>query len=153
MGPQTIQQVQWTLEPYYAKGATESKSVVLRSNPEAYFKPYATYLTQASGKFNPALSHPTDPNVRLPGWIFPGRSEPQVRQLVQQIVAGQIAPMAAPTPPPTQSTMLQAGQPNQFLPHQCLDFNPLNLISKLVPHSIVLFLECQQCFQFRLLEV
>jgi len=102
-------QVQWSLEPYYAAGATESKSVVLRSIPQDYFKPYSGYLTNLQGKWNPGLRHPTNPDLRLPGWIFSNKQEPQVRQLVQQIVSGQVAPMAAPAP-----TLIQQGQPNQF---------------------------------------
>jgi hypothetical protein len=105
-------QVQWSLEPYYAANATESKSVVLRSNPPDFFKNYSAYLTQINGRFNPALRHPNDPNSRLPGWIFSTKQDPQVRALVNQIVSGQIPPAASHNPLP-QSSNLQ-GQPNQF---------------------------------------
>ncbi len=113
MAPQpTAAGVQYTLEPYYAAGSSESKSLVLRSNPPDYFKPYSAYLTQAFGKYNPALRHPTDPNSRLPGWIFSNKQEQQVRQLVNQIISGQLAPMAAPV---QTAPVLQSGLKNQFV--------------------------------------
>lgn len=87
--------VTWTLEPYYAPGATESKSVVLRSQPPDFFRPYSSYLTEARGRFNPHLSDPS--GGKLPGWIFSNKEEAQVRQLIERLV--QLPPMAIPGPP------------------------------------------------------
>lgn len=105
--------VQWSLEPYFtADGVSRSK--VLRSIPGDYFKKYSGNLTQISGKFNPQLKHPNDPNARLPGWIFSNKTEQQVRQLVTAIVAGQVQPIATQAQTYQAPSMLQSGVPGQF---------------------------------------
>ena len=113
------QQVQWSLDPYFAAGATESKSVVLRSIPEDFFKGYLVYFTQLSGKYNGALRHPTDTNSRLPGVIFPNSKADAVRELIQRILTGQVTPQASHGPSQQTISYQQPsaiqGQPNQFM--------------------------------------
>lgn len=90
------------------------KSVVLRSIPEDFFKPYSGFLTQFSGKWNPNLKHPNDPSgaTKLGGWIFPKKNEAQVQQAVQQIQTGQV-----PQQQPVYSTQssLNQGQTQTLL--------------------------------------
>lgn len=97
---------QWSIQPYYSAGATESKSVVLRTEPQDALKQYSGNLTALHGKYNPGLQHPQIPGARLPGWIFSSKQEAQIRGLVNQIANGQVAPM-----PQAQNAF---GQPNQF---------------------------------------
>lgn len=98
--------VNWTLNPYYKVGSTESRSIVLRSDPADFFRKYSDALGQF-GTWNPSLVHPTDPNGRLPGWIFPSKKETEVRKLIESIINGSIEP-----------TTLQSAQPgsSQIIP-------------------------------------
>lgn len=81
-------QPQVTLVDYFG-----GKSVVLRSIPTDYFKPYSEFLTGLTGKWNPYLKDPSGQGT-LGGWIFPKKNEAQVRQGVQQILTGQVPAQA-----------------------------------------------------------
>ena len=68
------------------------RSIVVRTNPQDFFKPYSEYLTQYSGKFIPGLDYPNKGGqTKVPGWIFPKKNEAQVRQALSQILSGQVA--------------------------------------------------------------
>lgn len=73
------------------------KSIVLRSNPADFFKNYSGHLTPLMGKYIPSLDYPVKGGAtKVPGWIFPKKNEPQVRQMLQMIISGQV-PQAAPS--------------------------------------------------------
>ena len=69
------------------------KAIVLRSQPEDYFKPYSTYLTQLFGRWNPNLTSPTGQG-KLGGWIFSKKREQELRDLVANITSGSLQPIA-----------------------------------------------------------
>jgi hypothetical protein len=86
------------------------KSIVLRSDPEDFFKPYSTFLTQFSGKWNDKLKNPTDTG-KLAGWIFPKTREDAVRQGLTQILSGQVPAQAVYTAPTQNQSLLTVSNP------------------------------------------
>lgn len=107
-------QPQVTLNDYFG-----GKSIVLRSVPEDFFKPYATFLMDLTGKWNPNLKDPSGQGT-LGGWIFPKTREIQVWQGIQQIISGQVpAQSAIPRAPTTGSLNPSQIQPlTTFSPQQ-----------------------------------
>ena len=100
-----------------------AKSIVLRSIPTDFFKQYSQHLTQpdVAGKWNPGLKEPPGSQNVLAGWIFPKRFEARVRQVVDQIVSGQVgqAPpkwMAQPAAPTFATGPTFAPAPSFSLP-------------------------------------
>lgn len=67
-------------------------SIVVRSQPDDFLKPYAGILTSHSGKWNPNLKAPTG-SGRLGGWIFPKKNEAAVREALSNILGGAQAPI------------------------------------------------------------
>jgi hypothetical protein len=73
------------------------KSIVVRTEPTEFLKPYAGNLTAVSGKWNYGLKDPTG-TAKLGGWIFPKKNETQVREVLSGIIQGTVQPSsAAPT--------------------------------------------------------
>ncbi len=94
-----------------------SKSVVLRAVPEDYFKPYSQKLTEVGGKWNPYLKEPQGSQNVLGGWIFQKTKENEVKQLVNQILSGQVAqapPKYSPLPSSAPTIMNGSPQPAIF---------------------------------------
>lgn len=65
------------------------KSIVVRSEPEDYFKQYSAYLSQL-GRFNPNLRARSGQG-KEPGWIFPKSKETDVQTLIDKITSGELA--------------------------------------------------------------
>lgn len=101
------------------------RSIVLRSNPPDFFKPYSRFLTQVSGKWNPNLKDPSRQGV-LPGWIFPKSKQAQVQQAVQQILSGQI---------PAQSPVANTLNQPQVQTLTMLSQQPVNTLQNLLSRA------------------
>lgn len=88
------------MQPQFDIRDYTDRSIVVRTVPENYLQNYSGHLTNLSGKWTRNLDNPVkDPTGqagKLGGWIFPKKNEPQVRQLLQMIAAGQV-PQAPPS--------------------------------------------------------
>lgn len=86
-----------TMQPQVDIQDYTTLSIVVRTNPEDFLKNYSGHLVNLSGKWNPGLDYPVKGgSSKKGGWIFSKKSEPQVRQLLQMILAGQV-PQAPPS--------------------------------------------------------
>ena len=77
-------QPQYSLTEYFG-----GKSLVLRSIPTDFFKPYSNHLTQAGGKWNANLKDPSGVGV-LGGWIIAKSKTAQAQSAITQIMSGQV---------------------------------------------------------------
>uniref|UniRef100_A0A6C0IZG3 Uncharacterized protein n=1 Tax=viral metagenome TaxID=1070528 RepID=A0A6C0IZG3_9ZZZZ len=85
------------MQPQFEIHDYTDKSIVVRVNPEDFLRNYSGHLVNLNGKWNPGLDYPVKGgSSKRGGWIFSKKNEPQVRQLLQMILTGQV-PQASPS--------------------------------------------------------